>query len=487
MSERKRAKWKIGSGVSLNLILWFAFSVFALLLVVIFMAVQSLLVSNQYREQTLSLMREASGRMSESLSSAEDVTDLTLWREMRAIEDEYDVNLRFLYLDGRSVFSDTEDENFPEIAERLKDSLSAGDDDVVVSDGSTIAYATVVNAGGQMYFLYVSDSLLRLNTLEASLRWLSIATALFSVVLAFVASGFLAMIITKPVSEVTEQAKELARGSYDLNLRRDYFCSEMTELSGALDYAREEISKADSMQKELIANVSHDFRTPLTMIKAYASMIREISGDNKEKRDAHAKIIIDEADRLSTLVEDVLDLSKLRSGVGLQAPTVFNLSELVYMIAGRFDYLKVTGGYVFECEIEDDLYAYADRERIEQVVYNLVGNAVNYTGEDKRVKIRLFRKGNASRVEVCDTGKGISEEEKKTIWERYYRSSETHKRPVQGTGLGLSIVKSILVKQGCPFGVESEVGKGSVFWVEFPSPPEDGTDMKREGRNRGGK
>ena len=228
------------------------------------------------------------------------------------------------------------------------------------------------------------------------------------------------------------------------------------------------------MQKELIANVSHDFRTPLTMIKAYASMIREISGDNKEKRDAHAGIIIDEADRLSALVEDVLDLSKLRSGVGLQAPTVFNLSETVYRIADRFAYLKVTLGYVFECEIEEDLYAFADRERIEQVIYNLIGNAVNYTGEDKTVRIRLFRAHGGARIEVEDTGSGIAEEEKQTIWERYYRSKEAHKRPVKGTGLGLSIVKSILVRQGCPFGVESELGKGSTFWVEFPSPPEDG-------------
>ncbi len=118
--------------------------------------------------------------------------------------------------------------------------------------------------------------------------------------------------------------------------------------------------------------------------------------------------------------------------------------------------------------VEDDLYAYANKERIEQVLYNLIGNAVNYTGADKRVVVRLIRKDGGARFEVADSGKGIPPDEIDTIWDRYYRSNKTHKRPVQGTGLGLSIVKGILLSQGCPFGVISEVGKGSCFWVEFP-------------------
>ena len=209
------------------------------------------------------------------------------------------------------------------------------------------------------------------------------------------------------------------------------------------------------MQQELIANVSHDFKTPLTMIKAYASMIREISGDDKEKRDAHAKVIIDESDRLTALVVDLLDISKLRAGLEADERTVFNLSEEVYRVAERFDYLKETAGYAIETEVESDLYIRANRARTEQVLYNLIGNAVNYTGEDKKVKIRLFKKGDNSRFEVADTGVGIKKEELPTIWDRYYRSSEMHKRPVKGTGLGLSIVKSVLEAHGYPFGVES--------------------------------
>ena len=146
-----------------------------------------------------------------------------------------------------------------------------------------------------------------------------------------------------------------------------------------------------------------------------------------------------------------------------------NLSEFVHTVIERFDYLVETAGYSIERDIEDELYTDADVEKLEQVVYNLIGNAVNYTGDDKRIIVGLKRTdGGKIRFTVSDTGKGIPPEEIDTIWDRYYRSSETHKRPIRGTGLGLSIVKTILQKHGFEFGVESEVGKGSTFYVLFP-------------------
>ncbi len=143
----------------------------------------------------------------------------------------------------------------------------------------------------------------------------------------------------------------------------------------------------------------------------------------------------------------------------------------MYSVAKRFDYLVETQGYQIEIDVEEDMYTLANRERVAQVLYNLIGNAVNYTGEDKKIFVRLKRRQEGLRFEVQDTGKGIPAEEIPTIWERYYRSSETHKRPVRGSGLGLSIVKNILEKHNFDFGVFSEVGKGSVFYVTFPEAP----------------
>ncbi|MDE5896653.1 MAG: HAMP domain-containing histidine kinase, partial [Clostridia bacterium] len=176
-------------------------------------------------------------------------------------------------------------------------------------------------------------------------------------------------------------------------------------------------------------------------------------------------------------------LSRLRAGLTDDARTVFNLSEEVYMVAGRFDYLSEVGHYKIDTKVEDDIYTNASKERIEQVLYNLIGNAFNYTGADKRVRVKLFRKEECARFEVIDSGKGIPPEEIETIWDRYYRSNKTHKRPVKGTGLGLSIVKGILVAQDCPFGGVSDAGKGSCFWVEFPLVKDDIFE-KDEGSDR---
>jgi signal transduction histidine kinase len=205
------------------------------------------------------------------------------------------------------------------------------------------------------------------------------------------------------------------------------------------------------------------------MIKSYASMIVEISGNNPEKRNKHAQVIIDEADRLASLVTDVLDLSKIRAGIETLEPKVFNLSAFVRQVLEKFEYLCESHGYSFEVDVEDGVLTRADEGKIGQVLYNLIGNAVNYTGDDKKVYVSLKTDENgAARFVVRDTGKGIKSEEIDTIWDRYYRSGETHKRPVQGTGLGLSIVKTVLGKHRFRFGVESEQGKGSTFFVLFP-------------------
>ena len=469
MRERGKEQ-RVRSGRSLNLVLWFAFSAFALLVVVIFVLVQNSLITRQYRESTLANITDARGRMITEIDNAQNASVLGL--RLTDIANDYGLSVYLFYENGESAL-DFDDTDHRDLAEMLVEQKTKGGLPAFLVSQSVVSYAEEVSLEGRSTFLFVSASIEQYGDLAVSMQWLSLITALVAVVLAFVTSGFVAAFLTQPVPAVTERAKELARGNYDLHFKKNYFCAELTELSEALDYARSEISKADTMQKELIANVSHDFKTPLTMIKAYASMIVEITGEDKKKRDANAKVIIDECDRLTLLVGDLLDLSKLRAGVNMGEKTVFNLSEEVYSVAERFSFLKETSGYIIETQIEDDLYTQANRERIDQVLYNLIGNAVNYTGEDKRVRVKLYKKGGNARFEVIDSGKGIPPEEVDTIWDRYYRSNKTHKRPVNGSGLGLSIVKNILLQHDCPFGVISEVGKGSCFWAEFAPPPDE--------------
>ena len=340
---RERVKIKENTGKSLNLVLWFCFSLFAIVVVLIFTVVQNALVDSRYRKKTVEKLQTAGDTVAQALVPAAE--EATISKKLFDVCRLYGVVGYLIAQDGQSLLPDwTDQKNYPALAETLKVQL-AERKNVIFSYNGTLVYAVEASFGGQQCFLCMSDSLESLVDLEDGLGIISFIMALVAIVLAFVASGFVAMLVTKPVSEVTERAKQLARGNYSIEFKDHYFCREINELSETLDYACVEISKAEKMQEELVANVSHDFKTPLTMIKAYASMIREISGEDKEKRDAHAKVIIDESDRLTALVGDLLDLSKLRAGFGADEKTVFNLSEEVWRVAERFDFLKETEGY----------------------------------------------------------------------------------------------------------------------------------------------
>lgn len=294
--------------------------------------------------------------------------------------------------------------------------------------------------------------------------------SLAAFLIAFFISYSLANKLSGPIRNISGTAKKLAAGDYDVQFNSVEY-AEIATLSDTLNYMKDEIRKSDQFQKELLANVSHDLKTPLTMIKAYASMIQEISGDDPEKRAKHLQVIIDEADRLTGLVNDILSTSKITAGLEQLNKKVFNLTELLYGVINKFSYLQETQGYNIMVDVEPNLYTLADEEQIYQVVYNLVSNAVNYTGEDKTVYVSLKTDAELKRIKfaVRDTGKGIAEEELAHIWDRYYRSKDSHLRPVKGTGLGLNIVKVILQKHAFNFGVETKQGEGSTFFVDFPS------------------
>ncbi|MBQ7912618.1 MAG: HAMP domain-containing histidine kinase [Clostridia bacterium] len=358
--------------------------------------------------------------------------------------------------------------NFEDEVERMKKELGKGKSAVYEHNNSYVYGAKITVDNGAPVYLYVGQSFHLMEAASAAMTTRTVLLCVFGFILSFAVTSAIAGWLTRPLMEMTKKANRLAAGDFSVDFHGEDYSLEVSNLANTLNYARDELSKADRMQKELIANVSHDFKTPLTMIKAYASMIAEISGNNPEKRDKHAKIIIDEADRLTSLVNDVLDLSKLQSGIGEMKAEKLNVSAILTEVLGRFAYYKDAKGYKFAVQIDDGLCAMGDKTKIEQALYNLIGNAVNYTGEDKTVYIRLQLDGERFCFSVRDTGKGIKPEEIKGIWERYYRSSEAHKRPVQGTGLGLSIVKGILERHGLEYGVESKVGEGSLFYIWFP-------------------
>lgn len=345
-------------------------------------------------------------------------------------------------------------------------------------DKSLVFGAKWPDAKGKEVYMLLYAPLMPVDTTVSVLQNQLFVVSVLSLVLALVLSFLIASKLAKPIRALTDSAGELAKGNYDVTFRGGGGYREIDQLAESLNYATEELSKTDQLRKDLIANVSHDLRTPLTMVKAYAEMIQDISGDNPEKRNAHAGVIIQEADRLSELVGDMLDLSRMQAGLMLPEPEELDLGLLTRQTAMRFQGMCEKQGYQILLQATDDCFVWADGKRMGQVIYNLIGNAVNYTGEDKTVRVKLVNSQGKVYFAVSDTGKGIPEGQRNEIWERYCRSSETHRRPVSGTGLGLSIVKEILEASGADYGVESELGKGSTFWFSLPQHDEDQTEPK---------
>ena len=306
-----------------------------------------------------------------------------------------------------------------------------------------------------------------INTLEAQFYWISVALLIGTFLVSFLASRMIA----KPLITITQRARRLADGAYDTDFTtRGY--REVQELAEALNYAAEEIGATDRLQKELIANISHDLRTPLTMIKGYSEMMRDIPGENTPE---NIQAVIDETTRLSELVSDLMDLSKLRVGTSKPQFTVFDLTATVRDTMQRYETLIRHEGYCIEFCAEGKALVMADRTMILQVIYNLINNAVNYTGESRRVTVTQTVTQGRVRLSVTDDGEGIAPESIPEIWDRYYRVDRVHKRAVMGTGLGLSIVKGVLEAHNATYGVDSAVGVGSVFWFELPlAEPSDG-------------
>ncbi len=306
------------------------------------------------------------------------------------------------------------------------------------------------------------------STLKTQFGWI----AFVLVVVAFLLAFWLAKAIAGPLANINRSAKRLAEGRYDVTFDKKG-SREIRELAHTLNYAAEELSKTDNLQRELIANVSHDLRTPLTMIRGYSEVMRDIPGENTPE---NQQVVVDETDRLCELVNDMLDLSRLRAGTRQPEMSCFCLTDAVSEIMARYHHLMSVGGYRIEFSADRRAWVRADRVMLLQVVYNLINNAVNYAGEDKWVSVSQEVKEGRVRISVTDHGEGMTEEQMERIWERYYKVDKVHKRARVGTGLGLSIVKGVLEAHRATYGVSSTPGVGSSFWFSLPTCPEDQGD-----------
>ena len=313
------------------------------------------------------------------------------------------------------------------------------------------------------YVLLLSTRITPLRSTRTAMRnqFLLMTVA---VLLATALVGYtMASSVSEPIIETNKAALALSQSRYTRPPHSGGY-REIAELNDTLVRTAEDLRRVEDLQRELIANISHDLRTPLTMIEGYVEALRDIPDENTPE---NLQIIIDETQRLSSMVNEVLDFSRLRTGNLEMKKSRFDLTELVRSICDRVSKMSGVEGYTVIFDGREPCYVEADSGRIGQVIYNLLGNALTYTGKDRTVRVREEQRGEKIRISIADSGEGIAPDELPYIWDRYYRSRENHRRAVIGSGLGLNICRSILEKHGAPFGADSKPGQGTVFWFEL--------------------
>ncbi len=316
------------------------------------------------------------------------------------------------------------------------------------------------------YSFFINVSLEPVGTTTIILSRQLILCSFIVLALSFLLSYFISENISKPIVKLNEKAHEISKGNFNVSSENISKIEEIEELNNTLNNAAKELSQTETLRRELMANVSHDLKTPLTMIKAYAEMARDINYNNKKKREDNLNIIVDEVDRLNLLVNDILELSKVQANTEKYVKEKIDLYEFVGNIIKKYDYLKEDGYEIIYNSLKD-IYVNEDKKRINQVLDNLLNNALKYTGKDKKVLVNIVDLDKKVRIEIVDSGKGIKNDELKYIWEKYYKIDKSYQRNTKSTGLGLSIVKNICVQNNIEYGVISKVNNGSTFFIEL--------------------
>lgn len=317
------------------------------------------------------------------------------------------------------------------------------------------------------YNIFINASLEPLDAtigiLASQLILVSGVVLALSVIVAYVISKRL----SKPIVNINNMAKEISKGNYQVSIPTVSDIEEIDNLAITLNNTARELSKTETLRRELMANVSHDLRTPLTMIKAYAEMIKDVTYKDKEKMNNNLNIIIEETDRLNVLVDDILELSKIQADTEDNIKEEFDIDELIKTIIKRNDILVANEHYKFIYSGQENLKILGNKKRIEQILYNLINNAIQYTGKDKKIMINLVENTDSVKVEIKDTGKGIDKSEIKYIWDKYYKIDKSYQRTHKSSGIGLSIVKNLCIQNNIEYGVTSRINHGSCFWISI--------------------
>ncbi|MEI8131201.1 MAG: HAMP domain-containing sensor histidine kinase [Leptolinea sp.] len=293
-------------------------------------------------------------------------------------------------------------------------------------------------------------------------------TSLVALVLAFILGMFMSAWIGNPLKRLADGVRQIERGSYPV-LRKEG-PREVQELAESFNQMSSRVQQTEESQRDFLANVSHELKTPLTSIQGFAQSILDGAASSAQDLHQAADIIYTEAARMHRLVIDLLTLSKLEDGTANLQYSPVNLSDLVEQVGEKMQPQIHSAGLTIKREIEPFQFVIGDTDRLAQVFTNLVDNAIKFTPSGGNITLRVQAEQTTILASVSDTGAGIPAQEEARIFERFYQVDKSRRGgSSRGIGLGLSIARQIILSQKGEIWLKSEPNKGSTFFIRLPS------------------
>ena len=337
-----------------------------------------------------------------------------------------------------------------------------------VSDSTRaiFVFSPVVFPDGTRCVVVIKQGISNVTSVQQVLKSQLNRLSIVLIIASFILSLFLAQIFTKPILAINKTVNRLAEGDLEASANVNQN-DELGELSHSVDNLATSLKKVDLLRKELIANVSHELKSPLSLIRGYAELVREISWKNEKDRNDNLNLIIDESQRMSIMVNDILDYSLIQSGYLTLKTDILPLDYIISDAAAEAS----LQGEKFNLNVEvnnqtPNTNVCVDNIKIHQVFRNLLNNAINHSHDGEKIKINSNFVNEGIRIEICNRGDPIPGEERTLIWERYHRAQHQGGRK-QGTGLGLSIVKTICDAHNMTYGTDY-IDENNVFWFQIP-------------------
>ena len=297
-------------------------------------------------------------------------------------------------------------------------------------------------------------------------------TAVIIFVLSLLILAVFSVYVYKPLKAITEGAREYAAGHLDYKITIKNSNDEVSYLGDTLNYMASELNNAEKSQHDFISNVSHDFRSPLTSIKGYLEAILDGTVP-PEMQDKYLRRVISETERLSKLTDGMISLGSMEMKNNLK-PSKFDINATIRDVCNANENACSKKNISFELTFEAaSEMVFADEEKIKQVLYNLIDNAIKFSDNDSSIAIRTLIRQRKVFISVKDSGIGIPKGSIKKIWERFYKSDISRGKDKTGTGLGLSIVREIIQAHNETIDVVSTEGVGSEFTFSLPLAEED--------------